>query len=108
MSEDEGEGARITLNDHQLLAPDLSGGRSRKAKRKSEVQKLSLLLEISKTLSSALPLRIGIQQVLGILERHHGAFRSAVTLLREGTHELYIEASLGLRKNSRRAHYHAG
>ena len=51
---------------------------------------------MSSTLSGALRAKAKVRHVLGILERHHGAFRSVVTLLQEGTQELYIEASVGL------------
>ena len=38
----------------------------------------------------------------------HGALRSTVTLLREGTQELYIEASMGLSAAGTRVHYLIG
>jgi Nif-specific regulatory protein len=73
-----------------------------------ESRSFASLLEISKTLSAASRLKTGIQQVLGILERHHGAIRGAVTLLREATNDLYIEASVGLNSSGQRVHYRIG
>ena len=46
-----------------------------------EVRKLSTLLETSQALSSTLDLKEGLQRVLEILGRHHGAIRSTVVLL---------------------------
>jgi hypothetical protein len=52
--------------------------------------------------------KAGITEVLEILERHHGAFRSAVTLLREGSQELCIEASIGLSADGQAVRYQVG
>src|SRR6202044_1171301 len=49
-----------------------------------------------------------LRHVLVILERHHGAFRSAVTLLREGANELSIEASVGLSADGQLVRYRVG
>jgi Nif-specific regulatory protein len=73
-----------------------------------EARELSSFLEISGALSGAVRLKAGVQHVLGILERHHGAFRSTVTLLREGSRELYIEASVGLSAAGQRVRYQIG
>jgi Nif-specific regulatory protein len=73
-----------------------------------EARKLSSLLEIGQALSGALRLKSGLNRVLEILERDHGAVRSAITLLREGTNELYIEASRGLSPDGQQARYSLG
>lgn len=46
-----------------------------------EVRKLSTLLEASEALSATLDLKLGLNRVLEILSRHHGAIRSFVVLL---------------------------
>ena len=74
----------------------------------SDARELTSLLDISNSLSGALRVKTRIHHVLGILERHHGALRSTVTLLREGTHELHIEASVGLSADGQRVRYHIG
>ena len=60
-----------------------------------EVRKLSTLLEASQALSATLDLKEGLQRVLEILGRHHGAIRSTVVLLNEETGEVELEASAG-------------
>lgn len=92
-------------------APSASGAgnlNSRVAEPSAEARKLSSLVEVSKALSNAVRLKAGIQHVLGILGDRHGALRSTVTLLREGTQELYIEASMGLSAVGTRVHYLIG
>ena len=74
----------------------------------TETQKLNSLLEISQTLSSTLDLRQSLGAVLEILEGHHGVTRSMVTLFRDNTEELHIEASTGLAKTGRQARYKLG
>ena len=49
-----------------------------------EARRLSTLLEVSQVLSGTLNLRAALHRVLEILARHHGAVRSAVTLLQDG------------------------
>ena len=73
-----------------------------------ELKTLASLFEISKALSDASRLKSGIQGALEVLERHPGVPRSLVTLLREGTNELYIEASVGLSHAGQRVHYDIG
>ena len=60
-----------------------------------EVRKLSTLLEASQALASTPDLSEGLQRVLEILGRHHGAVRSTVVLLNEDTGEIELEASAG-------------
>lgn len=67
----------------------------------AEVRKLSTLLEASQALSSTPDLREGLQRVLDILVRHHGALRSTVTLLTP-TGEVACEVSVGEPSSGRR------
>ena len=60
-----------------------------------EVRRLATLLEASQALSGTLDLKEGLQRVLEILGRHHGAIRSTVVLLDEDTGEVEVEASAG-------------
>ena len=60
-------------------------GWSRSEAHAGEVRKLSTLLEASQALSATLDLKEGLQRVLEILGRHHGAMRSTVVLLNEET-----------------------
>jgi Nif-specific regulatory protein len=69
---------------------------------------LASLLDISKALSGSLRLKDAIHRALEILERDQSVARSAVTLLREGTNELHIEASVGLSHAGQRVHYDMG
>jgi len=73
-----------------------------------EVRKLSTLLETSQALSSTLDLKEGLQRVLEILGRHHGAIRSTVVLLNEETGEVEVEASAGRVTAGKRARYRVG
>lgn len=101
----EREVDRITVDDHVSAPTALVG--SREYAGTSEIPKLSSLLEMSKILSSALPFNVGMHQVLSILQRHHGAFRSAVALRRQSADELRIEEAVGLVKKYQRFHWHA-
>jgi Nif-specific regulatory protein len=73
-----------------------------------EVRKLSTLLETSQALSSTLDLKEGLQRVLEILGRHHGAIRSTVVLLNEETGEAEVEASAGRVTAGKPARYRIG
>jgi Nif-specific regulatory protein len=73
-----------------------------------EVRKLSTLLETSQALSSTLDLKEGLQRVLEILGRHHGAIRSTVVLLNEETKEVEVEASAGRVTAGKRVRYRVG
>jgi Nif-specific regulatory protein len=73
-----------------------------------EVRKLTTLLEVSQALSGTLNLKPALHHVLEVLERHHGAIRSAVTLLLEDSKELQIEASHGLSVDGQRVRYGVG
>jgi len=73
-----------------------------------EARELVSLLEISRTLSNPSRVKAGLQETLEILERDRGAFRSCITLLRDGCQELSIEASIGLSADGRTARYLLG
>ena len=73
-----------------------------------EVRKLSTLLEASQALSATLDLKEGLQRVLEILGRHHGALRSTVVLLNESTGEVDLEASSGAIAPGKRVRYRVG
>jgi Nif-specific regulatory protein len=73
-----------------------------------EVRKLSTLLEASQALSATLDLRAGLQRVLEILDRHHGAIRSTVVLLNEKTGDVELEASAGAVAPGRHVRYQIG
>jgi Nif-specific regulatory protein len=82
-------------------------GNGREA-RTGEIRKLTSLLEISQALSAAMRIKSGLQQVLEILEQHHGVIRSSVTLLDDASGDLEIEASSGLSAEGQRARYRVG
>ncbi len=73
-----------------------------------EVRKLSTLLEASQALSATLDLKEGLQRVLEILGRHHGAIRSTVVLLNENSGEVELEASSGAIAPGKRVRYRVG
>jgi Nif-specific regulatory protein len=73
-----------------------------------ETRKLTSLVEISQALTGTLNLKSGLHRALEILEQHHGIVRSAVTLLRDDSGDLQIEASSGLTPEGRRASYRLG
>jgi len=96
------------FNDRSPAMADVSKLGSRENDPTDEIRNLTSLLEMSRALSDASRLKVGLHHLLGILERHHRALRSAVTLLREGTHELYIDASTGLSTAGQQVHYRIG
>src|SRR6478736_9819761 len=73
-----------------------------------EVRKLSTLLEASQALSGTFDLKEGLQRVLEILGRHHGALRSTVVLLNESTGDVELEASSGAITPGKRVRYRVG
>lgn len=73
-----------------------------------EVRKLSTLLEASQALSATLDLKEGLQRVLEILGRHHGAVRSTVVLLNETSGDIELEASSGAIAPGKRVRYRVG
>ncbi len=73
-----------------------------------EVRKLSTLLEASEALSATLDLKAGLDRVLEILGRHHGAVRSFVVLLNEQTGEVELEAAAGAVQPGKRVRYRMG
>jgi Nif-specific regulatory protein len=74
----------------------------------SEANELVSLLDISKALSGEASVKAAIQQALEVLRRDHGAMRGSVTLLREASSELHIEASVGLSADGRCVRYRLG
>src|SRR5262245_41104103 len=73
-----------------------------------EIRKLSTLLEASQALLTTLDLKEGLQRVLEILGRHHGAIRSTVVLLEEHTGEVRLEASAGAITPGKHVRYRIG
>ncbi len=69
---------------------------------------LASLLEVSQALAGAQELRASLHRVLERLERYHGVVRGTVTLLDPDTGDLYIEASIGLSQEGRKARYRIG
>ncbi|HEY0094229.1 MAG TPA: sigma 54-interacting transcriptional regulator, partial [Archangium sp.] len=69
---------------------------------------LASLLEVSQALAGAQELRAALHRVLERLERYHGVVRGTVTLLDPDTGDLYIEASIGLTPEGRKARYRIG
>jgi Nif-specific regulatory protein len=102
------EPTSFALDERAPLATGASSRGSGESEPAAELKKLASLLEISKALSGELRLKPAIQHALGILARDHAALRSTVTLLREGTNELHIEASVGLSSAGQRVHYQVG
>ncbi|MBM3779773.1 MAG: GAF domain-containing protein [Acidimicrobiia bacterium] len=74
----------------------------------SEIRRLSTLLEASRALSGALDLKPALHRVLEVLGRHHGAVRSMIALVDEGSNELRVEATDGLITSGTRASYAIG
>ena len=108
MKEEISISERLTLDDQPALVAGAPSLGSHEDERASDARELTSLLEISNALSGDLRVKTRIHQVLGILERHHGAFRSTATLLREGTRELHIEASVGLSASGHQVRYLLG
>jgi Nif-specific regulatory protein len=106
MPEDE-----ATLHPYLLSAQRNLSGLGSDTPRDEDLAKgtrsFTSLIEMGKALSGV-PYKEGLFQVLSILDRHHGAFRSLITRLREGTDQIYIEASLGLSTQGKRVHYLIG
>jgi Nif-specific regulatory protein len=61
----------------------------------SELRRLSTFLEISQTLAAASNQKTALQQVLGILERHHGVVRSTIALLNPHDEDIEVVAASG-------------
>ncbi|HKT80143.1 MAG TPA: sigma 54-interacting transcriptional regulator, partial [Vicinamibacterales bacterium] len=73
-----------------------------------EIRKLSTLLEASQALLSTRDLRHGLERVLDILGRHHGAIRSTVVLLDPQTGDIRLEAAAGAISPGKRVRYRIG
>ncbi len=100
----EGERVREVLYPKRAPLTDFA----RNGERADTTEDVTSLLEMTSILSGAVPLKVGIHQTLGILERRHGVERGMVILLRDGTRELHIDASVGLSDDDQRARYHVG
>ena len=61
----------------------------------SELRRLSSFLEISQTLAAATSQKSAMHQVLGILEKHHGAVRSTIALLNKEEGQIDVVAAEG-------------
>lgn len=73
-----------------------------------ETKQLRILVAISQTLAGTLNLTVALQQVLELLERHHGMLPSRATLLDKPDGALIIAAAHGLTNAGRRIRYHVG
>ena len=81
MPENQVESDKSPFDDQSAPSPGAPGPRALANDQTGESRELTSLLEMSNALSGALRVKARVHQVLGILERHHGAFRSTVTLL---------------------------
>jgi Nif-specific regulatory protein len=79
-----------------------------KEAHEGEIRKLSTLLEASQALLKERGLQAGLQRVLEILGRHHGAIRSTVVLLNEDTQNLGLEAAAGAIDRGRGVRFRKG
>lgn len=76
--------------------------------KSNDIRKLSSLLQISQALSATASMKSGLQDVLEILARDHGAFRSIVALADSETSELQVEAAHGANRPSHQIRYGIG
>src|SRR5262245_50199592 len=76
--------------------------------RKAEMKRLATLVEIGVALNGTLSLKAALHRAVEVLERSHGAIRSAVTLLDPASHELHTEASSGRTVEGMQARYRLG
>jgi len=90
------------------LSQPLSQPQVSSAPLQAEALELATLFDVSQVLSGAASLSEGLARGLQILARHHNVPRSSVTLLDDGTGELYIEASFGLEPAGAQARYRLG
>jgi Nif-specific regulatory protein len=74
----------------------------------SEALELATLFDVSQVLSGSRSLREALSAGLRILAHYHGVPRSSVTLVDEGSDELYIEASFGLDAAGQQTRYRLG
>jgi len=71
-------------------------GKTERAKVRGEVEELSLLFEISRTLDKSMELRNEVGPVLKAIAKHTKMKHGTLTLLNRATGEIFIEASYGL------------
>ena len=76
-------------------SPALKSIEATTSSNSNELRRLSTFLEISQTLAAATNQKTALHQVLGILERHHGAVRSTIALLNQTEEEIEVVAAEG-------------
>ncbi|MFZ1206093.1 MAG: sigma 54-interacting transcriptional regulator [Candidatus Acidiferrales bacterium] len=108
MPEDQLDAGVFAFSGQTSMAAGVSTLGSHQNPLAGEARELASLLQISKALAGTSRLKAGITEALEILERDHGAIRSSVTLLREGSQELCIEASVGLSSDGQAVRYLLG
>ena len=69
----------------------------------NEIRRLTTLLEISQAVSGVLNLKSALHSVITILQRRHEVTGGSVLLVEEQTHELHVEAAIGMRQAGGRA-----
>src|SRR3989304_6538592 len=69
---------------------------------KREVQELSILYEVSRTLEKSLDLRDVARPILEALATHMGMSRGTITLLNTQTLEIWIDAAHGLSETQKK------
>src|SRR2546423_15107707 len=74
----------------------------------NELRRLSTFLEVSQTLAGATNQKTAMHQVLGILERHHGAVRSTISLLEDAEGNIEVVASEGPTRTKVEATFRVG
>src|SRR5262249_11784030 len=74
----------------------------------TEKLELAPLFDVSQVLPGSGSLREALSSGLRILAHYHGVPRSSVTLVDEGSDELYIEASFGLDATGQQTRYRLG
>ena len=94
--------------DHSMSPSTVANWMEPAEEHASEVRKLSTLLEASQALSATLDLEAGLQRVLEILGRHHGAVRSTVVLLNEQSGDVEVQASAGAIPRGKQVRYALG
>jgi len=88
-----------------VLSPTIP---ERQSSPPSEGLELATLFDVSQALSGSRSLGEALSAGLRILAHYHGVPRSSVTLVDEGSDELYIEASFGLDAAGQQTRYRLG
>ena len=74
--------------------------KAHKSRIKEDVNELSLLFDISRTLDESLDLRDVVNPVLKMIAKHTGMLRGTITLLNRETGEINIELSYRIQVKS--------